>query len=412
MTGDAFGPGLDDTGCDIMHIDMDAFFASVEIARDPSLRGKPVIVAGLGPRGVVTAASYEARPFGVNSAMPTAVARRRCPHGVFISPSGGEYSRVSKAVRAIFSRYTPLVEPVSVDEAFLDVAGARRLFGSASRIAAAIRDDVRGEHGITCTVGIASTKFVAKLASTQAKPDGLAVVPVGKVIDFLHPLPISALWGVGAATETSLKRLGVHKVGELAHTPLDRLRRFIGTASAEHLHALAWGRDPRTVQVTHVEKSIGAETTFDTDIGEPERIAQVALRLSHKTAARARRAGLVGRTVSVKIRYGDFSTFTRARTLPEPTDVAHEIYEHARDLITANMTAPLRLLGIRLEGLSEARGRAVQPRLGEPLHGWRDVERVVDSMHDRFGTTAIGPASLLDPASRKRRRPDDGTRSA
>ncbi|MFD0555778.1 DNA polymerase-4 [Stackebrandtia endophytica] len=397
---DAFGPDLDDSGCDILHIDMDAFFASVEIARDPTLRGKPVIVGGLGNRGVVSAASYEARRFGVNSAMPIALARRRCPHGVYLSPTFSEYSRVSKAVMAMFGEFTPLVEPLSVDEAFLDVTGSRRLFGSARAIAAEIRARVAADHDITCTVGVASTKFVAKLASTQAKPDGLAVVPAGKVLDFLHPLPVSALWGVGEKTAETLARLGLKTVGDIAAMPTARLRSAVGRAAADHLHSLAWGRDARKVETTREEKSISAEVTFDQNIADPAELAKAVLALSHKVAARARRAGLTGRTVAVKIRSGDFSTRNRSRTLTVPTDLAHEVYAVAADLVRANVTAPVRLIGVRLEGLG-AGGDLYQPRLGEPEQGWRELERTVDDLSERFGGGVVRPASLLDPEHRR-----------
>ena len=396
---DAFGPDLDDSGCHILHIDMDAFFASVEIAKNPSLRGKPVIVGGLGNRGVVSAASYEARRFGVNSAIPMAVARKRCPHGVYLSPDFTEYSRISKAVMAVFASYTPNIEQLSVDEAFLDVSGARRLFGTPKRIATRIRRTVHAEHDLTCTVGVGPNKFIAKLASTQAKPDGLAVVPAGKVLDFLHPLPVSALWGVGEKTARTLERLGLRTVGDLAALPLARLRSAVGRASSEHLHALAWGRDARPVETDRIEKSVGAETTFEHDVADIDEVVRVVLGLSHKVAGRARRAGVRGRTVSVKIRYGDFATRNRSRTLIESTDTGHDIYTVAAELVRANVTAPVRLIGVRLEGLNRGGGDAYQPQLGERPHGWRDVERTVDDLAERFGRGIVRPASLIDPAT-------------
>ncbi|HZE41312.1 MAG TPA: DNA polymerase IV [Stackebrandtia sp.] len=393
---DAFGPDLDDSGCPILHVDMDAFFASVEIARRPELRGKPVVVGGLGPRGVVSAASYEARPFGVNSAMPMAVARKRCPHAEFLHPDGRAYSRVSTAVMAIFAEYTPLVEPLSVDEAFLDVGGSLRLFGTPRRIAAEIRRRVAADHGITCTVGVASTKFIAKLASTQAKPDGLAVVPASKVLDFLHPLPITALWGVGEKTAVVLKRLGFSSIGDIARVSRRQLETTVGKANATHLYDLAHGVDPRSVEVTRVDKSIGAEVTFDTDVDDDAELARTVLRLSQKVAARTRKAGFSGRTVSVKIRFGDFSTLTRSRTVAEPIDLARELYAVAHDLVAANATRPVRLVGVRLEGLLPSHDRPWQPELGSAEHGWRDVERTVDSLHDRYGSRIVRPASLLE----------------
>ncbi|HIW61202.1 MAG TPA: DNA polymerase IV [Candidatus Stackebrandtia excrementipullorum] len=394
---DAFGPDLDDTGCHILHVDMDAFFASVEIAKDPSLRGKPVIVGGLGQRGVVSAASYEARRFGVNSAMPMGVARKRCPHGVYLPPDFAEYSRISKAVMAVFAEYTPAVEPLSVDEAFLDVAGSRRLFGSGRKIAAHIRHRVHTDHDVTCTVGVASTKFIAKLASTQAKPNGLAVVPAGRVLDFLHPLPVSALWGVGEKTAKALSRLGLRTVGDVAALPVARLRSAVGRASSEHLHALAWGRDVRQVETRHVEKSVGAETTFEQDVADVEEVVRTVLGLAHKVAGRARRTGVRGRTISVKIRYGNFTTVNRSRTLVESTDVARDIHTVAADLLRANVTGAVRLVGVRLEGLSNDDSGFHQPRLGDPQHGWREVERTVDDLAERFGRGVVRPASLIAP---------------
>jgi DNA polymerase-4 len=403
VPSDAFGPGLDDTGCSILHVDMDAFFAAVEIAKRPELRGRPIIVGGLGPRGVVSAASYEARPYGVNSAMPMAVARNRCPHAVFLHPDGAAYSRVSKAVMAIFAQYTPLVEPLSVDEAFLDVSGARRLFGSPADIAAAIRAEVAAEHGITCTVGIASTKFIAKLASTQAKPDGLAIVPAAKSLDFLHPLPIAALWGVGEKTATVLKRLGMRTVADIARASRTQLETTIGKAAAAHLHALANGVDPRVVESSKVDKSVGAEVTFDTDVSDMPQLMNTVLRLSQKVAARARKAEVTGRTVAVKIRMSDFVTLSRSRTLREPTDVAHDLYDIAAELVRDNVSGPVRLLGVRLEGLTDSRGKPYQPQLGAPEHGWREVERTVDDLSARFGSRIVGPASLMDGQDRPQR---------
>ena len=404
VPSDAFGPDLDDTGCPILHVDMDAFFASVEIAKRPELRGRPIIVGGLGPRGVVSAASYEARPFGVNSAMPMAVARKRCPQAVFLSPDGAAYSRVSKAVMDLFAEYTPVVEKLSVDEAFLDVSGAARLFGSGKHIAARIRRRVLDEHGITCTVGVAPNKFLAKLASTQAKPDGLAVVPADKVLDFLRPLPIGALWGVGDKTAAVLTRLGMRTVGDIGRASLRQLESAVGRAVAAHLYALANGEDERSVEVTRVDKSVGAEVTFDTDVADPAELRRTVLRLSQKVAARARKASVTGRTVAVKIRFGDFTTLSRSRTLSEPTDIAHELYAVASALVEANATRPVRLVGVRLEGLLEAQGRGYQPLLGAPVHGWRDVERTVDLLSDRYGSRIVRPASLVNAEDDPERR--------
>lgn len=356
-----------------------------------------MIVGGLGPRGVVSAASYQARRFGVGSAMPMATARRRCPHAVFLPPDGAEYSRVSKAVMALFAEYTPTVEALSVDEAFLDVSGARQLFGSPKQIAAQIRRRVAAAHGITCSVGVAANKFVAKLASTQAKPNGMAVVPAQRVREFLHPLPISVLWGVGDKTAATLRRLGIRTVADVAAADLGGLERSLGRAAAVHLNQLAHGVDPRSVETTRADKSVGAETTFDVDVADVSALLNTTLRLCQKVAARARKAAVMGRTVSVKIRFADFVTVTRAKTLAEPTDVAHELFAVSGELIKAHVTGPVRLIGVRLEGLHDAASGAWQPTLGAPAQGWRELERTVDDVADRFGSGSVRPASLIEP---------------
>ena len=388
------GPDLPDDGVDILHVDMDAFFASVEIARDPSLRGKPVIVGGLGPRGVVAAASYEARKYGVHSALPTAVARRRCPHGVYLTPSGS-YKEVSRRIMAMFREYTPYVEPISVDEAFLDVSGARRLIGSPAEIAREIRRRVRAEHDITCTVGIASTKFLAKLASEHVKPDGLGIVPAETELRFLHPLPIRAVWGVGEKTAQKLGRLGMRTVGDLARLPVDRLESAVGAANAEHLYALARNLDPRPVRPERVEKSISSESTFGRDAIDASVWGPVLLELSRKVASRARSAGLAGRGVTVKIRFGDFKTITRSRTLSAPTDVGREIHAAAREMADAAVTAPVRLIGVRLDHLVDSASAGRQVALDEPEHGWRDIETAMDAAAARFGKGVIRSAGGL-----------------
>lgn len=286
-----FGPDADDSGSPILHVDMDAFFAAVEVRRRPELRGRPVVVGGVGPRGVVSSASYEARQYGVRSAMPTSQARARCPHAVYLPPDSTAYTVASRAVMQIFRDVTPLVEPLSLDEAFLDVTGARRLFGSPATIARLIRRRVADEQALTCSVGVAPSKFVAKLGSTRAKPDGLLVVPPGQVLDFLHPLPVDALWGVGERAAEALRRLGLTTVGDLAEAPVSMLRRAVGAASATHLHELAWGRDPRRVSSEHVDKSIGAEVTFDVDVADPQEIRRTLLALSAKVGVRLRAPG-------------------------------------------------------------------------------------------------------------------------
>jgi DNA polymerase-4 len=394
--GPPTGPPGDDTDCPILHVDMDAFYASVELIERPELTGTPVIIGG-GSRGVVLSATYEARRFGVHSAMPMTRARRLCPQATVITPSHGRYSTVSAGVMAIFRSITPLVEPLSLDEAFLDVSGARRRLGSPAQIGALIRDRVADEQRITCSVGVASSKFVAKLASTRAKPDGMIVVPAADVVAFLHPLPVAALWGVGEKTEQELVRLGLHTVGDIANVPRSTLVRALGQASGAHLHALSWGRDERSVVPHEPDKSIGNEETFARDVDDPEVVRRELLRLSDKTAGRLRRAGMVGRTVSIKIRFADFTTITRSRTLRDPTDVAQEIYATARGLYDALGLdrARLRLVGVRVEGLVEVETAPRQMLLGDRLHGRREVEQAADRAVERFGTGVVRPASLV-----------------
>jgi DNA polymerase-4 len=398
-----FGPGADDAGCPILHVDMDAFFASVEIRRRPELRGRPVVVGGLGPRGVVSSASYEARRFGVRSAMPMARARALCPQAAYLAPDGPAIAAASEAVMAIFRDVTPLVEPLSSDEAFLDVAGAQRLLGRPAVIARRIRERMLDEQQLTCSVGVAPTKFVAKLGSTRAKPDGMVVVPVTMVLDFLHPLPVDALWGVGERAAETLHRLGLGTVGELARAPMGMLRRAVGEAGAVHLHELSWGRDPRRVTPEHVEKSIGAEMTFDTDVADPELLRRSLLALSDKVGARLRAAGQVGRTIAIKVRLADFRTVNRSRTVPTSTDVAREIFETSWALFEAlGATDHIRLVGVRVEGLTAAATTSRQLTLGEPERGWREAEAAADAVAARFGRASVGPASLLGRSDLRR----------
>ncbi|SDG82215.1 DNA polymerase-4 [Sinosporangium album] len=393
------GPRADDTGCPILHVDMDAFFAAVELLDRPELRGRPVIVGAAGARGVVLSATYEARRFGVHSAMPMTRARRLCPSAVVIPPSHGKYSQVSRGIMELFQSFTPLVEPIASDEAFLDVSGAGRLIGSPAVIAELIRRRVREEFGVTCSVGVASSKFVAKLASRQCKPDGLLVVPADGVVEFLHPLPVAMLWGVGERTESALTRLGIKTVGDLARVPPATLKRELGQAAGAHLAALAWGRDERPVTPHTPDKSIGAEETFASDVHDPEVIRRELLRLSERVAARLREGGHVGRTVSVKLRRSDFTTITRSRTLREPTDVAAEIYATACDLFAAAglQRVRLRLVGVRVEGLRPVEGVSHQLKLGERDLGRREAELAADKAVRRFGPGAVVPASLVRP---------------
>jgi DNA polymerase IV len=398
-------PGLrgrenaDDTGATILHVDMDAFYASVSLRDRPQLRGRPVIVGGRGTRGVVLSATYEARRFGVHSAMPMARARRLCPQAVVVPPDFDDYTDVSAAIMEVFRSVTPLVEPLSLDEAFLDVGGSRRRAGRPAEIAARIRDRIADEQGVTCSVGVAPSKFVAKLASTRCKPDGLLVVPRADVVAFLHPLPVGALWGVGEKTEEVLLRYGFRTVGDIAHVPVATLGRLLGPALGAHLSALAWGRDDRAVVATEPDKSVGAEETFARDVDDPHVVRRELLRLSERVAARLRAGGHQGRTVTIKIRFADFTTITRARTLHQPTDVAREIYTTAGGIYDGLGLdrARLRLVGVRVEGLVDAAGTPRQLLLGDRSHGWREAEQAVDRAVRRFGSGAVRPAALVDP---------------
>lgn len=391
---------VDDASATVLHVDLDAFFVSVELLDHPELVHRPVIVGHRSGRSVVTAANYVARRFGVNSAMPMALALRRCPAAVVLEPHMGAYKDYSRRVMRIFDDVTPLVERVGIDEAFLDVAGARRLHGSPAVIGALIRERVKAETGLVCSVGAASTKFVAKLASGLAKPDGLLVVPAADTIAFLHPLPVSALWGVGASTEEALTRLGLRHVGDLANTPLAVLERSLGPASGRKLHDLSWGRDPRAVTVEHEEKSVGHEVTFEHDVTDVARLRSELLRQSDAVAAQLRLGGLVGRRVVLKLRYTDFSTVTRSRTLAEPTDVGRRIFEEAAaafDTLAASGIR-VRLIGVRMEQLGDGDGLGLG--LWDPDEDWREAERAVDTVVARFGRGTVRPASLLGPDTR------------
>jgi DNA polymerase-4 len=400
---DRFGPTgeppADDTGCPILHIDMDAFYASVELLRRPELRGTPVIVGG-GDRAVVLSATYEARAFGVRSAMPMSRARRLCPQATVLPPGFASYAEVSAGVMAVFRSVTPLVQPLSLDEAFLDVSGATRRLGRPSWIGEWIRARIADEQGITCSVGVAPTKFLAKLASSLCKPDGLLVVPAGGVTGFLHPLPLRALWGVGERTAEHLESLGLRTVGDLAATPLPALGAAIGPAAAAHLHALATGHDPRPVETDEPDKSVGAEETFWSDVTDHEVVHRELLRLCERTASRMRSAGQVGRTVSIKVRFADFATITRSRTLPVHTDTGHDVFVAARALYDAlGLDRPrIRLVGVRVEGIAPSGEATRQLELGAPERGWPEADRAVDRAVRRFGSGVVRPATLVRPS--------------
>lgn len=388
---------VDDSESAILHVDMDAFFASVELLERPDARGKPAIVGHAGGRGVVTSATYEARRYGVRSAMPMSQALRLCPNAIILPPHYDRYTEYSAKVMDIFREVTPLVEPLSIDEAFLDVSGARRLLGSPRRIAELIRSRVQEETGLTCSVGVAATKFMAKLASGRAKPDGLLVIPRSETLAFLRPLQVGALWGVGASTQASLERMGLLTVGDLADAPLHVLQKAVGDASGRKLHELANGRDDRGIVTESREKSIGHENTFGTDVGDLDVLRREFLRLSGRVGERLRKHAMIARTVSIKVRFSDFRTITRSRTLAEPTNVGRRLFEEAWDVFGAlNLDVrqtPLRLIGVRAEQLLEAGGDAVA--LWDPDEEWRETERTLDAVSARFGRGMIGPASLV-----------------
>ena len=394
---------VDDSGCPVLHVDMDAFYASVEVRERPELADRPVVVAGgsnpAGNRGVVLSASYQARAFGVRSAMPVAHARRLCPQAEFVPPQFARYAEVSRGVMALFREITPLVEPLSLDEAFLDVGGSvRRLGMSPAGIGEWIRGQVYDAHRVSCSVGVAPNKYLAKLASGLAKPDGLLVVPAQGVLEFLHPLPLSALWGVGLRTAQLLRRLGCATVADVAATPLPALRRAVGAASAQHLHELANGRDDRRVVPDLPEKSVGAEETFAHDVADRVVLRRELLRLVERATAALRGRGLRGRTITLKIRYPDFTTISRSRTLTDPTDSAHAVYAVVAELLDAHLPwgRPVRLLGVRVEQLIRgAAGEQLTLDGGSVTAHWPDAERAADAARSRFGSAAVRPATLL-----------------
>jgi DNA polymerase-4 len=377
---------------------MDAFYASVETIKDPSLKGTPVIVGGLGGRGVVTSASYEARAFGVGSAMPIMRARRLCPHGVYLANDFDSYADYSRQIRDVFTTFTPLVEPLSLDEAFLDVAGSQRIFGDPATIAHRIKAAV-ADVGLTCTVGAAPNKFLAKLASTRAKPDGLLVIESDRAGDFLHPLPVDALWGVGEQTAEALRRLGLKTVGNVARVSRRTLERALGDVLGGHLHNLANGIDERPVTPDEPAKSVGSENTFASDLDATPAILREILRLSDRTAARLRAKGLCGRTITLKVRFSNFKTITRSRTLGAGVDTTAEIYSVARDLYERlDPDRPrIRLLGVGIAGLAPGPPRRQLDLLAQAATPrWSEASRAIDAIRDRFGDAAVSPATLLE----------------
>ncbi len=389
----------------ILHVDMDAFFVSVELRRRPELRGLPVAVGGPGNRGVVASASYEARAYGVRSAMPAVQARRRCPDLVLLPGDHALYLEVSERIMGILRSFTPLVEPLSVDEAFLDVSGARR---PPVEIGHRIRRQVREQEGIGCAVGVASVKFLAKLGSRLAKPEptpsgpaggiGVYEVGVGQERAFLSPRPVSDIWGVGPATLRSLTRIGIATIGELADFPLERLEEVIGKAHGRHLHNLANAVDPRPVTPGTEPKSVSREETFPHDLHTHEAIGTALVVLSDSVASRLRAAGVAGRTITIKVRFGDFRTITRSRTPAAPVDSGVILAREAKRLLESVDVAPgVRLIGVGVSELEDTGRRQLSlDDMDSP--SWHDVDRAIDLIRNRYGDGAIHPGAT--PAAR------------
>jgi DNA polymerase-4 len=381
----------------ILHVDMDAFFASVEERDNPSLKGKAVVV-GTGVRGVVSAANYEARKFGIHAAMPVGRAKRLAPHAIFVPPNMSRYSEVSSHIMEIFRSVTPLVEPLSLDEAFLDVTGAKRLLGDGREIAKQIRAKVEASEGITCSVGIATTKFIAKLASGRCKPNGMLEIAADRVLEFLHPLPVNAIWGVGPKTNEELQKLGLRTVADIANTPRQTLIRALGEAAGASLYELSWGRDYRDVEPVEVDKSISAAETFDSDTEDQEIVLRELLRLTEKATYRMREKDFSARTISIKVRFADFKTISRSKTVPLAISATHEVYEVVKALFLGLKLdrARIRLVGVSLDGLEDGIDASEQLVLGERENGWRQATAAIDKASARFGQGSVRPARLID----------------
>ena len=382
----------------ILHVDMDAFFASVTELDHPEHKGKPLVV-GAGARGVVLSANYAARKFGIRAAMPVAKAERMAPGAIFLPPDHRRYSEVSERIMTIFHRFTPKVEPLSLDEAFLDVTGSKRLFGSGREIAIKIREAVASEERITCSVGIASSKFIAKLASGRCKPNGMLEIDHDRVLEFLHPLPVGEIWGVGPKTNEVLLNLGLRTVGDIAKTSESTLKRALGESSGAAIYELAWGRDYRDVVSDESEKSISAAETFAYDLDDEEEILTELLRLTERATYRLRNSGLRAGTVAIKVRFADFKTISRSKTLSNPVDGIVETFAIAKQLFVALKLSGvrIRLVGISLEGLIPADAAPEQWELGARSRGWREAVSAVDQALARFGKGSIRPARLVEP---------------
>ena len=380
----------------ILHVDMDAFYASVAEKDNPKLKGKAVVV-GAGRRGVVSAANYEARKFGIRAAMPVYKAKALAPHAIFISPDMARYEEVSRSVMSIFHDITPLVEPISLDEAFLDVTGARRLLGDGQTIAKLIRARVEQKEGITCSVGIAHNKFIAKIASNQCKPNGLLEIDPERVLEFLHPLAAKEIWGVGPKTNEQLAKMGLQTVGDIANTPRSTLIRVLGQASGSSLYELAWGRDYRDVEIEHIEKSISSSETFDQDLDSQEEILKEFLRLTERSVERMREKGFAAGTISIKVRFTDFKTISRSKTVDLPITGTQEIFEVVKNLYLAlNLENVLiRLIGVSLDSLVEDE-EINQMVLGQRTSGWQQADKAVDRIKNKFGSASLRPARLVE----------------
>jgi len=379
----------------ILHVDMDSFFVEVERLGDPSLVGRPVAVGGTGPRGVIASASYEARRFGVHSAQPTASALRMCPDLIIVPPAHGRYGEISVQVFVIFRSFTPLVEGLSLDEAFLDATGLRHHYASSTEVGQAIRESLRTELLLPASVGVASTKFIAKLASDEAKPDGLLHVAKDTQLEFLHELPASSLWGVGPATLAGLERLGVETVGDIAEMPESALASALGPSAGRHLHDLANGIDPRRIEPDIGAKSISVEETYKTDLESVDVIEAALLAHAQRLSGRLRRSGLSARTITLKTRYDDFSTVTRSQTLDGATDGARDLYRIGLELLGGvDVSRPVRLLGLAGSSLEES----TEPKQLDldASEIWNRMEDAIADIRDKYGDRAISPARLLD----------------
>ncbi len=391
----------------ILHVDMDAFYASVEQLDNPELRGKPLIVGGPArSRGVVAAASYEVRPYGVRSAMPTGKALRLCPHAILVRPRMERYAEMSSRIFEIFHEITPLVQNISLDEAFLDVTGSQRLYGDPVTIAMRIRADIKATTGLTASVGVSSCRFVAKIASDLDKPDGLTVIPEDKILDRLGVLPVNKIWGVGPVTNKKLEKMGILTIGQVREWPKKALIDALGKTGGE-LHDLANGIDNSEVVPDEEEKSISNETTFPRDILDRDELEAILLKLSDKVSQRVRKHGLVGRVIFLKLRYGDFTTVTRRQTIDDPTHLSETIYATARQLLRDKTEAgrrPARLIGVGLANFSPA-GEVQGSLFSEekPAQPAREklerLEAATDKIRSKMGLDAIQRASVkfIDP---------------